>query len=238
MMNSSVCHGEEYNCRSQPCISSRNVSWTPTTCPESIQNTSEKRRSPFLLPFGTKLMSFLIFFAAIVSLSRTHTMLRLYAFHEGIRSLTIEQTRLRNAMHSKNSTYRRMTYLVQVKGWNSSIYNRKFLQSSSFSSMDDVVNAFAYSTKDMDSSDSPNIERPYWPQHEFDPHCQPATPWQSTFYPNCNDIHSGVDIRQAFVDAEFSLLSRKGYWRLTWLHEKDSRRTTAPALKTVWKTHK
>lgn len=93
-----------------------------------------------------------------------------------------------------------------------------------------------------DSKDLPKMERRQWPTHDFDPHCVPCAKWQSSFYPVCNDVHAGLDIRHAFVDQDLSLLSNKGFWRNAWKYDvKPSVNSTAfrgSNMASVWKTFK
>jgi hypothetical protein len=60
----------------------------------------------------------------------------------------------------------------------------------------------------VDSMDTPGMEHRRWPLHDFDPHCVPSAQWQSMFYPVCNEIHAGLDFRQAIIDDHFALLRR------------------------------
>lgn len=82
-----------------------------------------------------------------------------------------------------------------------------------------------------DSRELPGMERRQWPRHEFDPNCEPSAKWQSSFYPVCNEIHAGADLRQVLIDGDFSLLSNKGFWRHAWRYD-------AGGATTVWKTFK
>ena len=215
----------------------------------STANT-KSQQSTFRLPFEAKIVSTLVFFAATVSICRTTSLLRHFDAIYAVRSLNAvqnPQTKLRVRFQSADINNPRVVF------WDE---NAEFiLQLSKFKSFDltdeeyndDNENDLAIDpTRQYDHNDSadlPTLERPKWPNHEFDPHCQPAASWQTTFHPTCNEIHSSADIKQVLVDGEFSLLSRKGYWRHAWLHHKeyvrnDKSQSTMQASKTVWKTLK
>jgi hypothetical protein len=86
------------------------------------------------------------------------------------------------------------------------------------------------------SNDYPAMERRRWPNHEFDPHCIPSAKWQSEFHPVCNDIHATVNIREALLSGELSLLSNKGFWRHAWRYNQTEAGNHSSV--TVWKTFK
>lgn len=67
---------------------------------------------------------------------------------------------------------------------------------------------------DTDSEDT-EMERRIFPHHDYDDHCVPMAPWQSTFYPTCNDFH-GMDALSSLRDQELWMLSLKGFWRFAW----------------------
>jgi hypothetical protein len=97
-----------------------------------------------------------------------------------------------------------------------------------------------YSDPNVSSADLPSMERRLYPQHEFDPHCEPMDPsWQSTFHPQCNDVHAH-DMWDGLVEENsLSLLSAKGYWRHAWKKRElfaDGQRAGRDV--TVWKTFK
>jgi hypothetical protein len=84
----------------------------------------------------------------------------------------------------------------------------------------------------MDSRDTPRMERRMFPEQEFDPHCEPMADWQTTFYPVCNELHASP-LDENLIEEEYSRILRSGYWRHAW-RIKEPR--NGPTI--VWRTLK
>jgi hypothetical protein len=219
------------------------------------------RNVSFRLSFEAKIVITLLLFATTVSISRTYSLLSNFDTSDGTRSLQIDQATSRSA--SRNVRVRiefTMNSCPRVISWNETsdwivpLTHRSTFGVPAKNLYDTIDTHEVYIDDDYitdptrqydqtDSADLPTLERPKWPKHDFDPHCQPAASWQSTFYPTCNEIHSGADLRQALIDGHFSLLSRKGYWRHAWLYQKEAivnatMKITLASSQTVWKTLK
>jgi hypothetical protein len=217
------------------------------------------RTTQLRLPFEAKIVAALVLFATTISISRTNNILMHF---EGLRSLQVDQATSRSVHQSVRArikfaviSFPRVVLLNKSSSWINTVnYNASFkvLAKSQYTLMpkedrfevdDDYMSDPTRQYDHTDSADLPSLERPKWPMHDFDPHCHPAAPWQSTFYPTCNEIHSGADLRQVLVNGDFSLLSHKGYWRHAWLHREATiaslkRSRTLPSSQTVWKTLK
>lgn len=104
--------------------------------------------------------------------------------------------------------------------------------------MEQHVVRFYYGTE-ASSNDFPTKERRIFPQHEYDPHCEPIDPsWQSTSFPTCNNVHED-SITEALVDETQNLLSSKGFWRHAWKKlDITSQVKIQNFPMTVWKTMK
>ena len=226
------------------------------TCATS--DVTKSQQTSFRLPFEAKIVSSLVLFATTVSIYRTSTLLRHFDANYGVRSLQADlnpTTKLRIRAQSIAYNTPRVVLWDEDANW---IFPLKAASSFELSKtkMFDVIDDDYDNKNDdalsidptrlydqNDSADLPTLERQKWPNHEFDPHCLPAASWQSTFHPTCNEIHSSADIKQVLVDGEFSLLSRKGYWRHAWLYDKenvrnDNLQNTSAFSQTVWKTLK
>ena len=221
---------------------------------------AKTQQTSFRLPFVAQVVASLVFFAATVSICRASTLLRHFDSSYGARLLEADQsqssaTKLRNRLQSTEFIHPRVVLWNMNADWILPLKTASTFQLSTakrFDLFDDEYNDDNANDLNFDptrlydqydSADLPTLERPKWPTHEFDPYCIPAASWQTTFHPNCNDIHSSADMKQALVDGEFSLLSRKGYWRHAWLHHKEFVWNTEtqyiiPFHKTVWKTLK
>ncbi len=209
---------------------------------------TKTQQAPYRLPFEAKIVTSLVFFATTVSIFRTSTLLKDIDANYGWRSLQVSApSKLRVRFQNVHSGSRRVVF------WDD---NADMFLPQRVSSTFKLSNRIAFDNVDIeynddndvgirmdptrqydknDSADLPTLERPQFPNHEFDPHCLPAASWQTTFHPTCNEVHSRADIKQVLVDGEFSLLSRKGYWRHAWLHHVEY---VSLSSKTVWKTLK
>jgi hypothetical protein len=221
-----------------------------SSCEKAI--AVQTRRVPFRLPLEAKAVTILVLFAAAVSISRTCTLLRnfdtssanrLRSLHMGQRRVSLKLQFQAQPIYLAQSRVvywnERSTLSLLSKKRNSTKITEKYSDEPYDHYLIDPTRRYDQS----DSEDLPTLEQPQWPNHEFDPHCQPAASWQRTFHPTCNEIHAGVDIQQVLIDREFSLLSSKGYWRHAWLYQTEAKRSnimkfTFPASKTVWKTLK
>jgi hypothetical protein len=229
-----------------------------SACATTIVTKSQQ--TPFRLPFEAKIVMSLVFLAIFISLYRTSILLRHFDANYGARSLQADQsstTKLRVRLQYTGPTNPRVVQWDENVDW---ILTPQY-SSTRHHSMTKVFRPVDVENKDNndddedlrvdptrqydqnDSADLPTMERTNWPDHDFDPHCLPAASWQTTFHPNCNEVHAGADFKQALVEGEFTLLSRKGYWRYAWLHHKDYFRNEMSHLsiasnKAVWKTLK
>lgn len=211
---------------------------------------SKTQQTPYRLAFEAKIVTSLVFFATTVSIFRTSTLLKHIEANYDWRSLQVVQSapsKLRVRFQNIYSGSPRVVFwdenadmiLPRRVSSDFKLSNRIASDHVDIENNDENdVDIRMDPTRQYDKNDSadlPTLERPQFPNHEFDPHCLPAASWQTTFHPTCNEIHSRADIKQALVDGEFSLLSRKGFWRNAWLHHVEY--VSLPS-KTVWKTLK
>jgi hypothetical protein len=196
----------------------------------------------------------LVFFAASLSIYRTSILLRHFDANYGVRSLQADQSppaKLRIRVQNPDSKYARVVLWNDKADWIFPLKSASTFKLSKAKLLDAIDEEYDDKNDNdptrlydqSDSADLPTLERPKWPNHEFDPHCLPAASWQTSFHPTCNEIHSNADMKQVLIDGEFSLLSRKGYWRHAWLHHKeyvskDRSQYATHSSKTVWKTLK
>lgn len=244
-----------YTVARNACIMTKELTGSCDLC--STEVITKTQQTSFRLSFEAKIVASLVFFAATVSICRTSTLLRHFESSYGARLLKADQssaTKMRNRLQSTDFIHPRVVL------WNNADWILPLKTASTFQLYKaKTFNLFDDKYKDEndndlnvdptqqydqhDSADLPTLERSKWPNHEFDPNCIPAASWQTTFHPTCNDIHSSADTKQTLVDGEFSLLSRKGYWRHAWLHRKefvrnDELQYRIPFSQTVWKTLK
>ena len=231
-------------------IMTKEISGTCSTCATTIVTKSQQK--PFRLPFEAKIITSLVFFVIIISIYRTSNLLQHFDANYVARSLQADQrslTKVRVRLQHTGSTNPRVVFWEKNANWLMPPQRSSNLQRSMAKNVDSVFKEYSDDADDdlsidptqqydqNDSADLPTMERANWPNHEFDPHCLPAASWQTTFHPTCNEVHSGADWKQLLVDGEFTLLSRKGYWRHAWLHHKESL-LSIPSSKSVWKTLK
>lgn len=222
-----------------------------SSCTTTIVTKSQQ--TPFRLPFEAKIIASLVLFATTISVYRTSTLLRYFDAYYAGRSLQADQsssTKLRVRLQKTWSTVPRVVFLDENADWifhqqNSATLHRSIVKifdpidmEGNDDTDEDLANDPTRRYDNNDSADLPTLERPNWPNHEFDPHCRPAASWQTTFHPTCNEIHSGADLKQVLTDGDFTMLSSKGYWRHAWLHhpkKNDMPYFSSPTSKAVWK---
>jgi len=205
---------------------------------------AEKAKSTrFQMPLDVKAVLIFVGFVAIASIGRIDEAISL---HAGLQTGGYQSLRSLASIDSKRYTRKpHQPRLVFLDGspWTSKAENRSGsprqvpsmqlrYRSSKIDDEDENIDNTRFYDQ-LDSADVPGMERRQWPQHDFDPDCEPMAKWQSEFHPVCNEIHTVADVQQSLVDDDLSLLGN-GFWRHAWRHEDGGKSATT----TVWKTFK